>query len=61
MLLLAAVLELGQHLVPGRHAHFGDAAMKALGGVLGLALALAAQRRFMRHADGKLLRPDRGR
>ena len=38
----ACVLEAAQLLVPGRDAHIHDAAIKALGGVVGLTLAALA-------------------
>jgi VanZ family protein len=39
------LLELGQHLAPGRHGRFHDAVLKAAGAFFGLAVAIAVDRR----------------
>jgi len=42
---VTGLLELAQHLAPGRHGRFHDAVLKAAGAFLGLAIAMATDRR----------------
>ena len=44
----AAVLELGQLFIPGRHAAFGDFMASSLGAITGVALTTFAMRRAAR-------------
>jgi VanZ family protein len=41
----AGLLEVGQHLVPGRHGRVHDAVLKVAGAFFGLAVALVLERR----------------
>jgi VanZ family protein len=41
----AGLLEVGQHLVPGRHGRVHDAVLKVAGAFFGLAVALVVERR----------------
>lgn len=43
----AAMMEAGQLLVPGRDAHVSDAAVKAVGAILGLTLAALMEHRLL--------------